>query len=81
MPLTGALPDIETCQKFTGETKAKQGGGHYEKQIVLPKNGVNQANTEGDIIMKNEMPSLLLDEKNMPYKVTSRYTAKFLADH
>jgi len=32
-------------------------------------------------IMKNEMPSPLLDEKNMLYKVTSRYTAKFLAGH
>jgi hypothetical protein len=31
--------------------------------------------------MKNEMPSLLLDEKNLLYKVTSRYTAKFLAGH
>jgi hypothetical protein len=31
---------------------------------------------------KNEMPSLLLqEEKNMLYKVSSRYTAKFLAGH
>jgi hypothetical protein len=28
--------------------------------------------------MKNEMPSTLLNEKNMHYYVTSRYTAKFL---
>jgi hypothetical protein len=27
------------------------------------------------------MPQLLLDEKYMPYKVTSRYIAKFLAGH
>jgi hypothetical protein len=33
--------DVKTCQKFSGETKAKQEGG----------------------IKKNEMPSLLLDEK------------------
>jgi hypothetical protein len=31
--------------------------------------------------MKNEMPSLLLDEKHLLCKVTSRYTAKFLAGH
>jgi hypothetical protein len=32
-------------------------------------------------IMKNKMPSPLLDEKIMLYKVTSKYTAKFLAGH
>jgi hypothetical protein len=31
--------------------------------------------------MKNEIPSLLLDEQSMLYKVISRYTAKFLAAH
>jgi hypothetical protein len=29
--------------------------------ICLPKNGKNEANTEGNI-MKNEMPSVFLDE-------------------
>jgi hypothetical protein len=32
-------------------------------------------------IMTYEMASLLLDETNMLYKVTSGYTTKFLADH
>jgi hypothetical protein len=40
-PRPRALPNLKTCQKFSGETKAKG---------------------EGGIIMKNEMPSLLLDE-------------------
>jgi hypothetical protein len=40
MPLR-ALPNLKTCQKFSGETQVKQEGG----------------------IMKNKMPSLLLDEK------------------
>jgi hypothetical protein len=31
--------------------------------------------------MKNEMPWLFLDEKICLYKVSSRYTAKFLAGH
>jgi hypothetical protein len=39
--LGNSRPDVKTCQKFSGETKAKQEGG----------------------IMKNEMLSLLLDEK------------------
>jgi hypothetical protein len=50
MPLTGALPDIETCQKFTGETKAKQGGGHYEKQIVLPKMELTRQTRRGTLL-------------------------------
>jgi hypothetical protein len=37
-------------------------------------------NWHGDI-MKNKMLSLLLDEKKMLYKVTSRYTTKFPAAH
>jgi len=50
MPLTGALPDTETCQKFTGETKAKQGGGHYEKQIVLPKMELTRQTRRGTLL-------------------------------
>ncbi len=55
--------------------------GALWKTNCPPKNGDNQANREGGIIMKNEMPSLLLDEKHLLCKVTSRYTAKFLAGH
>jgi hypothetical protein len=38
------------------------GGGHYEKRNAHPKNGENHANRERGI-MKNEMSSVLLDEK------------------
>jgi hypothetical protein len=38
------------------------GGGHYEKRNAAPKNGENHANRERGI-MKNEMSSVLLDEK------------------
>jgi hypothetical protein len=46
------------------------------------QNGQNEAKRERGI-MKNEMPSPLLDEKIcfIIYKVASRYTPKFLAGH
>jgi hypothetical protein len=53
-----------TCQKFSGETKAKQEGGVILKKgkALPPKTGKTKANRERGI-MENEMPSLLLDEK------------------
>jgi hypothetical protein len=38
------------------------GGEHYEKRNAPPKNGENHANRERGI-MKNEISSVLLDEK------------------
>jgi hypothetical protein len=63
-PQPRASPHIKTCEKFSGETEAKQeeGGGHYEKRKCHPKNEVNKANREVGF-MKNEIPSLLMDEK------------------
>jgi len=30
----GALPDIKTCQKFSGETEVKQEGGSMKNQMA-----------------------------------------------
>jgi hypothetical protein len=57
---------VKTCQKFSGETEAKERGEGGEEGLWKtkwpPKNEENQANRERGI-MKNEVPSLLLDEK------------------
>ncbi len=64
VPWSRALPHVMTCQKFSGETKAKQEGGVILKKgkALPPKTGKTKANRERGI-MENEMPSLLLDEK------------------
>jgi hypothetical protein len=52
-----------TCQKFSGETKAKQEGGIMKNFYTLPKQNWRNEGKRGRGIMENEMPSLLLDEK------------------
>jgi hypothetical protein len=44
MPLTRALPDIHW------RNQGKTGGGHYEKQIVLPKMEITRQTGRGALL-------------------------------
>ncbi len=67
-----------TCQKFSGETKAKQEGSLWKKERPsLPKLAKPRQTGRGALWKTKFPPCSWM--KNMQYKVTSRYTAKYLA--
>jgi hypothetical protein len=50
-----------TCQKFSGETEVKQEGGIMKNKMISQKCKKQSKQERG--FTKNEMPSLLLNEK------------------
>jgi hypothetical protein len=62
MPLTKGFTRHNDLPEIQWRNPGETGGGHYEKRNAPPKNRGNHANRERGI-MKNEVSSVLLDEK------------------